>query len=225
MNKFTIRLTKKYTPEGFSWDEKLFPNTFMVLETDATNEHYQGLIVTDQKAITIRKKLEVLAPEAVGNKAISIKDCSKDKTYHGDVDRYIIYLCKGTKDAQPQVVLNTAGVLDVVEKWKQYWITNEELKASSKKEKKEQLTQVEKIFQEYPVILNDNNNDYILCVTSVVQYKAKHLKPWTYQQIANFALAWLDSKSEARQKMTIQIVVADILKRTFHFANPNLGDT
>lgn len=73
-------------------------NVFAVRETvDGANPHYQAFLATPVKMQALRKRAQKAMPDARGNRAISISACA-------DRERYLRYLCKGTKDTQPEVI-------------------------------------------------------------------------------------------------------------------------
>lgn len=158
----------------FKFFDKL--KVFMVKETDASRDHYQGLFKDDRKLGTIRASFKKFYPKAVGNSGYSIK-LSRES-----VDDYITYLCKGTKSCRPDVVLNrwdpeiTQEEIEI--RYNKYWSVNAQLKEKVKGKK----SVIQQILQEFPPV-----QSYEGVVESIVNWLVSHEKPLNETYIKGLA--------------------------------------
>lgn len=106
--------------------------SFLVIEygKDNTNPHIQGIVEpvhTNSEKIksridTFRRKVKAAHSDIVGNKRMSIKQCNDD------IDNYIRYLCKGTKD-KPPIIANNSWKVDTDKQYTKYWDINKTIKS------------------------------------------------------------------------------------------------
>lgn len=159
---------------------------FVVKETDATRDHYQGIIEYESKVASLRALIKKKFPEAIGNKGYSVKTITETE------ETVIRYLCKGTADSHPEIVCNTLNISDIDNIWKQYWDEHKALKKKPKASK----TILEKIFEEYPSLVVGNQADLDRAVFSVVTYLVNNNKPLNENTIKYYAYSYLVKNSE-----------------------------
>lgn len=122
---FSIRLHCEYIDSLSMFDSHPL---FLVKETEANREHYQGIIKYDKQPASLRALIKKHNPRLQGNKAYSVVTCREE------VENLITYYCKGDSEKDlPQVVVNTFGVEDIDGHHKQYWSVNRKIKEDNKK--------------------------------------------------------------------------------------------
>lgn len=89
---------------------------FVVYETDATRDHFQGWYKGDIKENTLRERIKK-ALSVKGNKMVSVTKCK-------DTRKYQRYLCKGTQTTLPHLV--SSHGIEMTPEWVQemhdeYW--------------------------------------------------------------------------------------------------------
>lgn len=99
---------------------------FLVKETEANRDHYQGLLwCVKVKEQQIRNKIKAAFPGIKGNTGYSLSPCLKKSDLKPDIIRYIQYLCKGKSRAiPPEIVINDFQIIDIGHAHlmqKQYW--------------------------------------------------------------------------------------------------------
>lgn len=123
---FTIRLHRDSEEFKIQTITDKFPNSFFV-EEHATRTHIQGLIDTQLSHQTLRNHLKSLGFK--GNQDFSITVCK-------DREKYVHYLCKGTKDEPPVVIYNTLFTEQQIAELHESWVHDK------KKLKKNTISQI-----------------------------------------------------------------------------------
>lgn len=86
-------------------------------ESEANRVHYQGWFISKIKDVTLRARVKKAFPSVVGNNGYSLKPAK-------DADKYMRYICKGTREVPP-VVVTKHGILYTDEwvknQWEAFW--------------------------------------------------------------------------------------------------------
>ena len=170
--------------------------SFFVLERDASRAHYQGIVEYPRQPASLRALIKKKCPRAVGNAGYSVKQLTETP------ERYVQYLCKGTHNTYPELVLNTMDVTNIVEKHMLYWKEHALLKETSTKKKKSVASDVQKEFPWAELTFN--------CVTqSVLDYLISHDRPINMNYIQGLVLLIL-AKNDSKYRTQL---VASICRK------------
>lgn len=107
--------------------EGLVGSYLIVIEEDANRTHYQGIISTEIRQETLKKRIQRSLIKS-GNGAYSFKVVK-------DYDKYIRYLCKGSMKGEYPKVVSKSGIKlndkDIRDLHYQYWEIKENTKDKS----------------------------------------------------------------------------------------------
>lgn len=167
-----------------------YPLSFFV-EEDASRLHVQGIIDTNHTLQTVRNLLKSL-----GLKGNADYKCAQVK----DLDKYLNYLCKGTKTLQPIVVYNGMNI-NVEERWTNW---DHELKQKP-------MSKVDKIFEGFvftePKWKNIHDYDDLMYQASIyaVHYYKKNDLLINPGLIKNYVITYLVKNHCYENELAIKI--------------------
>lgn len=166
---------------------------FVVYETDAEREHYQGIVWWEsltRRALTdrIRERFHV-----TGNKQYSVKKVK-------DYDKYVRYLCKGPTKKRgelPDVVCHQAIDIEVSKRHVEYWDENDRLKKKAKEQGSKCI--IETVIQQLQGVDLTEGKRYEVgrTVVSVLRESNRGINMFQARGIFNAVMIRIDKQFEA----------------------------
>ena len=170
---YSIRMHKEFI-DDLSFLDKY--ECFLVLETKANRDHYQGIISYDKKPASLRALFKKKNPRLLGNKAYSVVQCKED------IEKLKTYYCKGeSSTVGPVVIKNTMSLDNIDERHKLFY----EVKLSREKQNRTSLYQ--RVFDGDTKHLTSS----MLVVNHIMAYYMEHLKPINEFQIKALATTYM----------------------------------
>lgn len=173
---YALRITTELSYEELKGLFVGFTDMFGVIEY-AENRHFHFIFKSPLKLAGIRNRF--------GKSSLIAKNSYSVKDYNGD-DDMLLYMCKGTTDSLPEVVVNDIG-LNIQESHKKYWDNNKVIKSGKGKTK---TKSVKEIFLQWvedrQIVIENVNQVKFYCCEFYIWYSAKYDKGFNDFVIISF---------------------------------------